>query len=98
MAARKQLRAVIPGEKAKPKRPMTVAEAADRGTARDLLLALRACLAKAIDDPNIRGADLASLSRRLMELRREIDAIDVVDEQETDQMDTPDDTFDASKV
>ena len=46
------------------------------GNRRDELVALRARVARAIDDPNIRGADLAALSRRLLEIGKELEAID----------------------
>jgi hypothetical protein len=100
MAARKSLRAVAVGEKAQPKAPTTVAEASSEGTARQELVALRARIAKAIDDPNIRGADLASLSRRLLEIRKEIDAIDAREEQEAteDAAEVEDGDFDAASV
>ncbi len=100
MAARKPLRAVAPDEKAAPKTPVTVAEASAEGTARQELVALRARIAKAIDDPNIRGADLASLSRRLLEIRKEIDAIDSrhAQEAEEDAAEAEDGDFDAASV
>lgn len=99
MAARKPLRAVAPDEKAAPN-PVTVAEASAEGTARQELVALRARIAKAIDDPNIRGADLASLSRRLLEIRKEIDAIDSrhAQEAEEDAAEAEDGDFDAASV
>ena len=99
MAARKPLRAVAAGEKVSPKEPKTVAEASADGTAREELVALRSRIAKAIDDPNIRGADLASLSRRLLEIRKEIDAIDAREEQEAAKRGPVEDgAFDASAI
>jgi hypothetical protein len=100
MAARKPLRAVAADETAARKAPATVAEASSDGTAREELVALRARIAKAIDDPNIRGADLASLSRRLLEIRKEIDAIDAREVQDgaTGADEVEDGAFDASAV
>jgi hypothetical protein len=100
MAARKPLRAVAPDEKPVRKSPTTVAEASSDGTARDELVALRARIAKAIDSPDIRGADLASLSRRLLEIRKEIDVIDAREEQEEadDAAEVEDGDFDAASV
>jgi len=101
MAARKSpLRAVADGEKADVKKPpATVTAAVESGTQRDQLVAMRARIAKAIDDPNIRGADLAALSRRLLEIGREVDAIDVAAKQEAAEGDeAADEAFDASAV
>jgi hypothetical protein len=96
------LRSVTPGEKPARKKaePKSVAEASADGTARQELVALRSRIAKAIDDPNIRGADLASLSRRLLEIRKEIEAIDAREEQEAseDAAEVEDGDFDASAV
>ena len=99
MAARKsQLRAVAPDEKRS--RRLTVAEASEIGTPREELVALRARIAKAIDAPDIRGADLASLSRRLLEIRKDIEAIDAREEHDgSDSGDEVEDGhFDASAV
>lgn len=77
MAARKApLRVTKPGEKAAPKRPESVASAVTDGSARDVNLAMQDRIAKAIDAEDIRGADLAALSRRLIELRKELAALD----------------------
>lgn len=92
-----KLRAVAPDEKPVPKSPKTVAQAVESGTRRDELVAMRARIAKAIDDPNIRGADLAALSRRLLEIGKEIEAIDVATEQEgRDANPSPDEELDAA--
>ena len=99
MAARKTpLRAVAAGEKP-PLKPTTVTAAVETGSQRDQLVAMRARIARAIDDPNIRGADLAALSRRLLEIGREVDAIDVAAKQEAAEGDeAADEAFDASAV
>jgi hypothetical protein len=78
MAARKSpLRAVAADEKAaSPLKLRTIAEAASSGTTRDVLIASRDRIARALDDPNIAARDLASNSKRLMELIRDIEAID----------------------
>lgn len=80
MATTRRLRAVAPGEKApaapKRKKSMSVADAAEKGDQREQLVAMRSRIARAVDEPNIRGADLAALSRRLLEVVREIEAID----------------------
>lgn len=77
MAARKPLRAVAPDEKpAAAKAKLSVAEAAEKGTQRDLLVAMRERIAKAVQDPRCPPRDLAALTRRLQEVAREIEAID----------------------
>lgn len=75
MARKANLRTVEPDETA-PKRPESVATAVTSGTARDVNLAMQDRIAKAIDADDIRGADLAALSRRLIELRKELTALD----------------------
>lgn len=79
MAARKTpLRAVAPEEKA---RPTTILEAAEQGSRIEELKAMRRRLAVALDDPNTPARDLAALSRRQLEIGKEIEAI-VVSEDE----------------
>lgn len=95
------LRVVEPDETPKKGRkgPVTVAQAVETGTRMDELIAMRARIAKAIDDPNIRGADLAALSRRLMEIGKEVDAIRAAAEEERrDGEVAPDEAFDASAI
>jgi ribosome-binding protein aMBF1 (putative translation factor) len=83
MAARRQaLRAVSPGDKPARGKVKSVTEAADAGTTRELLVAMRARIAKAVEDPNTPARDLAALTKRLVEVVRDIEAIDARDEQE----------------
>ena len=63
-------------------RPKTITQAAESGSARDLLVAMRARIATAVEDPETPARDLASLSKRLMEIAREIDALDAQTKQE----------------
>lgn len=101
MAARKtQLRAVTTGEAAPKRRPpRTITEAASDGTQRELLVTMRTRIAKSLDDPTTMARDLASLSRRLLEISREIDAIDVTDRQEAKESDeVADEAFDSSAL
>ena len=70
------LRVAKPGEKVTAARPESVAKAVTDGSARDVNLAMQDRIAKAIDASDIRGADLAALSRRLIELRKELAALD----------------------
>jgi hypothetical protein len=79
-------------------KPFTVREAADSGTRRDLLVALRARIATDTDSPLTPARDLAALSRRLLEIAREIEAIDAHDEGDEvgDAAATPDEVFAAT--
>lgn len=70
------LRAVQPGEKAAPVKLKSVTEAASDGSTRELLVAMRARIAKAVEDPNTPARDLAALTKRLVEVVRDIEAID----------------------
>lgn len=80
MAARKApLRAVSPGEKREV--PKTILEAAEAGSRLEELRAMRRRIARALDDPNTPARDLAALSRRQLEIGKEIEAI-VVSEDE----------------
>ena len=82
MAARKApLRAVAPGEAA-PKGPRTILEAAESGSRLDELRQMRRRIATALDDPNTAARDLAALSRRQLEIGREIDAILVAEDED----------------
>lgn len=100
MAARNKLRAVAPDEKPPTSRQVkTVTQAADTGTMRDLLVAMRTRTAKAVEDPNTPARDLAALTRRLLEIAREIESIDAAVREESDENGTaPDEAFDASAV
>ena len=80
--AAKTLRAVAPDEKAPPSKPKTVTQAAADGTTRELLVAMRARIAKAVEDANTPARDLAALTKRLVEVVRDIEAIDARTEQE----------------
>jgi len=97
--ARKALRAVADDEKAPPAKVKTVTEAADEGTTRELLVAMRARVAKAVEDPNTPARDLAALTKRLVEVVRDIEAIDAANQQGTGEGDDVDDAeFDASAI
>lgn len=72
----KHLSVVAPDTKAAPVRPESVSKAVESGSPRDVNIAMQDRIAKAIDAEDIRGADLAALSRRLHELRKELAAMD----------------------
>lgn len=93
------LRAVEPDEKAPaPTKAKSVSEAAEKGTTRELLVAMRNRIAKAVEEPNTPARDLSSLTKRLSEVVRDIEAIDARDQQEAESGDVPDEAFDASAI
>ena len=96
MAARSTLRPVAPGERAE--KAKTITQAAEKGTTRELLVAMRARIAKAVEDPNTPARDLAALTKRLVEVVRDIEAIDARAEQEGTSDGRTDEAFDASAV
>lgn len=91
MTRKTPLRAVGPDETGKPAKTKTVTEAADSGSTRDLLVAMRARIAKAVEDPNTPARDLAALTKRLVEVVRDIEAIDARedDDKSTEVGDAP---------
>ena len=95
------MRLVAPDEAApKPAVPKSITEAADAGSTRELLVAMRARIAKTVEDPNCPPRDLAARSRRLQEWVRDIDAIDAREAQEgvDGAGEVSDEEFDASAV
>ena len=68
-----KLRTVTPGETADR---LTITEAVDNGTLRQQMVALRERIAVTVDNPDCPARELASLSRRLLEISKEIAAID----------------------
>lgn len=95
------LRTVRPGEKTRAKVvPKTVTQAARDGTPRELLVAMRDRVAVAVEDPNTPARDLAALSKRLMEIARDIEAVDARAQQEAREVgdQVEDGAFDASSV
>lgn len=75
MAAVQKLRAVEPGERQKKK--LSVSEAAATGDHRKLLVAMRERIARTVADPDCPPRDLAALTRRLQDISKEIESIDL---------------------
>lgn len=97
------------GGKARPKkrtakksatgRKKTVTQAATDGSRRELLVATRDRIAKTVDDPKTPARDLAALTRRLMDISHEIEAIDHAAKQEEREREiTPDEQWDDSAI
>ena len=94
------LRVVASGEMPLVKsRKLSVTQAAESGSHRDLLVAMRARIAKAVEDPSTPPRDLAALTRRLHELAREIEAIDQAAVEDANENNvTADEDFDAASI
>ena len=79
---------------------MTVSEAAASGDRLAELVAMRTVIARAIDSEKTLARDLASLSKRLVDIGREIEEIKA--ESESDEIgeaaDSPDESFDPKTI
>lgn len=99
MAGSKHLSVVSADANPPVKRVMSVTKAAKDGTTRDLLVAMRDRVATDVENPNTAARDLAALTRRLMEITKEIEAIDAhAAEEDADGESPADEEFDASAV
>lgn len=78
---------------------MSVTEAAESGTYRDLLVALRDRIATTIDD-GCAARDLVGLSKRLVDLTAELRALDLAEDEDKRLRLVPnaDESFDASQL
>lgn len=99
MAARKSpLRAVPDDEKPARVERKSVSEAADSGTTRDLLVAMRTRIAHAVEDLDTPARDLAALTKRLVEVVRDIEAIDAREDEAGNSGEVPDEKFDYEAI
>jgi hypothetical protein len=87
---------VAQGETA-PRRK-SVADAAQSGDRHELLVAMRDRIAKTISDPDCPPRDLASLTRRLQDIAKEIDQLQLSGGIGSVVASTDDESFDASSV
>lgn len=93
------LRAVGPDETPPKGEKLTVAQAAEKGTHLDLLVAMRERIAKTVADEKCPPRDLAALTRRLQDIATEIAALELKAKQEAAEDAVPEDEeFDASAV
>ena len=91
------LRAVSPDERAP--RAKSVTEAAKSGSRRDLLVATRDRIAKAVENENTPPRDLAALTKRLTDIASDIEAIDSREEKEAgSSAEVSDGRFDAKAI
>lgn len=92
------LRAVKPGDALAAKK-LSVSKAAESGSRRDLLVAMRDRIAKTVESPDCPPRDLAALTRRLTEIAKDIESIDIAAKQEAERDgEVPDEAFDASAI
>ena len=95
------LHAVKAGTKARPSPPVkhTVTSAAKDGDRLELLIALRDRVAVAVENIETPARDLASLTRRLQEIAKEIEVLMAAAKKAAEQRETSgDERFDASAV
>ena len=84
---------------ASPVARMSVAQAADSGDHRALLVAMRERIARAVADPDCPPRDLASLTRRLQDIAKEIESIDLRVKQEArEDAHVDDEAYDAAAL
>ena len=95
---RTNLRAVKPGETVKPAAPLSVAKAAESGDRRALLVAMRDRVAVTVSDPLCPPRDLAALSRRLIEIGKEITAIESRSQEDDPVAKVEDGKFNAAAI
>lgn len=97
MATRK-LSVVKDGAKAEPKRNQTIIEAAKSGDHLALLEAMRDRIAKTVQSEDCPPRDLASLSRRLDDIARQIKALKLEENVEADAGAVPPEAFDQTAI
>ena len=80
MTPPRSLKVVKPGASpSRQRKPATVTSAAESGSRRLLLTAMRARIAATIDKPDTPPRDLAALSRRLLEIAQELELLEAAD-------------------
>lgn len=92
------LRAVKPGEVAPPKKKLTILEAAEAGDTLEELRSMRRRIAVSLDNPNTPARDLAALSRRQLELGKEIDMLEARAKEESERAAVADEAFDQAAI
>jgi hypothetical protein len=92
----RRLRAVDPGETAAKPKKLTVAQAATKGH-RELLVALMARVAAAVQSPNCPPVALAALSRQLTSISKELSVLDArVEDEVSEATAVPDEVWDGA--
>lgn len=80
--------------------PMSVSEAAESGNRLQELIAMRRVIARHVDSDLTLARDLAALTRRQMEISREIESLRMESEGDAigDAADSPDESFDPKTI
>ena len=92
----RRLRPVGPDETAAKPRRLSVAQAAAEGTHRELLVALQARIAAAVQAPNCNPVALAALSRQLVLISKELSTIAARVEDEISEAAPSDEAWDGA--
>ena len=92
------LRAVKPGETAAPKKKLSILEAAEAGDRLEELKSMRRRIARTLDEPNTPARDLAALTRRQIELGKEIDVLEARAKEESSRATVTDEAFDQAAI
>jgi hypothetical protein len=99
MPSKRSLRVVAPDEAPDKRLPMSVTAAASDGDRLDLLIAMRARVARDVEDENTPARDLAALTRRLLEIVNDIEAIRLANLREAQRAGiAEDEPFDAAAI
>lgn len=97
--SKQNLRVVAPGEVPPKRKQKSVTQAAEGGSRLELLLAMRARVAKAVENPDTPARDLAALTRRLLEIAKDIEVLEAAEEEGAKRDDSGgDEAFDASAL
>jgi hypothetical protein len=104
VTARRGLRAVSPDSEpiTRPvSKPKSVAAAAATGDPRELLIAMRDRIASTVSNPDCPPRDLASLTRRLQDIAKELDTLELRKQQELREVGSgcgADETWDEASI
>lgn len=82
MAARAAHVRAVKADESAPRRKQSVAQAAESGDHRSLLVAMRERIAVTVSNPDCPPRDLAALTRRLQDIAKEIESLDLKAKQE----------------
>lgn len=99
MPAKKTNLTVVTDDMPAPPSKKSLADLLKSDDKRELLTAMRERVATALADPNTPARDLAALTRRQMEIAREIASMDAEERQEAaEDAEAADEDFDASAI
>ncbi|MBF6291814.1 hypothetical protein IU454_08045 [Nocardia farcinica] len=100
MSSKRTLRPVADDERPPaPDKPKTILEAAESGSRLEELQAMRRRIAQALDNPGTPARDLAALSRRQLEIGKEIEAIQIAEHEDYSVIaNTDDEDWDESAI